>query len=123
MCDQSRSGALAWAHGPRRASRRLATVGRGPNSPAFPLAQRRAGAPVFDRDQGDSSGPRGGDSSRIVAGLMLSGFLTEACLMARIEGGPYEVGGLVAGFALLFLAWFWLSLACLLQPALRLVAN
>src|SRR5262245_25491030 len=119
MDEQTRRRAPSCAHGPLPGSRSGGAVSMTANTAAFPLTQLPAGARVVKRD---ADGRAHADPGRIVAGLMLSGFLTEACLMGRIEGGPYEVGGAVAGFALLFLAWFWLSLGCLLQGGLRLVA-
>src|SRR5262249_2365716 len=119
MDNPTRRRAAACAPGPLPWSRPAGVASMTPNSSLYPLAQLRAGAP----GTGVSAARRHGAHRPIVAGLMLSGFRTEACLMGRIAGGPYEAGGAVAGFALLFLAWFWLSLGCLLQALLRLTAT
>src|SRR3954454_24534831 len=115
MDEQTRRRVLASAQGPLPSLRSDGPMSRLAKPADFPLVQLRAGAPSFGRDWDDRAGPHRADPGWIVAGLMLSRFFTEACLMGQIEGGPYEIGGAVAGFALLFLAWFWLSLGCLLQ--------
>src|SRR5262245_11100603 len=117
MCDPTRRQPVACARGPLPASRSPRVASTMPNPMLILLAQLRADTPRPEAGGDDRGGRprRHADHGPIVAGLMLSGFLTEACLMGRIAGGPYEAGGAVAGFALLFLAWFWLSLGCLLQ--------